>query len=415
MEENRPASAFRRYRYGGCLAGCGVLLAAVLAFSLRLAYAGILEQEGGLAALARAAALDPWNASYHAALADLLERHGLNPEPELALACRLDPHHAGHWIRRAIRAEMRGEIAAAERSYLEAARVDHQFAPRTALMNFYFRQGDAPNFWIWARRSFERSYGDRAAAFQLCWMTTPDPAAILERALPPDAETLRQFLVFAADRAGPRQAMPVGRALLDLRDIESRNALLNYCDRLRQAGLLDDAKTIWDGMARRGLVPANEPGNLLTNPLFRTLPSGRGFDWRLFPTPEVALTPADPELGFSVDFSGDQPEACPLIRQIVPVPEESLSFGVEYRTSSAADNGLRVAVEDAVAGEAAKPLLEAGIEPSLYWTVLRLPVPRAKSRFVCVAVRYRRKPGTVRYSGRVEFRRLRLSGNSSGR
>jgi hypothetical protein len=127
------------------------------------------------------------------------------------------------------------------------------------------------------------------------------------------------------------------------------------------------------------------------------------------------LTPADPELGFSVDFSGDQPEACPLIRQIVPVPEESLSFGVEYRTSSAADNGLRVAVEDAVAGEAAKPLLEAGIEPSLYWTVLRLPVPRAKSRFVCVAVRYRRKPGTVRYSGRVEFRRLRLSGNSSGR
>jgi hypothetical protein len=155
-------------------------------------------------------------------------------------------------------------------------------------------------------------------------------------------------------------------------------------------------------MARRGLVPANEPGNLLTNPLFRTLPSGRGFDWRLFPTPEVALTPADPELGFSVDFSGDQPEACPLIRQIVPVPEESLSFGVEYRTSSAADNGLRVAVE-------------AGIEPSLYWTVLRLPVPRAKSRFVCVAVRYRRKPGTVRYSGRVEFRRLRLSGNSSGR
>jgi pentatricopeptide repeat protein len=209
--------------------------------------------------------------------------------------------------------------------------------------------------------------------------------------------------------------MPVARALLDLRDVESHNALLNYCDRLLEAGLWDDAKAIWDGMARRGLVPANEPGNLLTNPLFRTLPSGRGFDWKLFSTPDVALTPADPELGFAVDFSGDQPEACPLIRQIVPVPEESLTFGMEYRTSNASDNGVNVAVEDAVAGEAAEPLAEAGMEPSLDWTVLRLPIPRAKSRFVCLAVRFRRKPGTVRYTGRVEFRRLRLSGHSDGR
>lgn len=393
----------------------GVLLATALTVSLRLVYAGILEQEGGLAALARAAALDPWNARYHADLAGLLERHGLDPAPELALACRLDPRNAAYWMRRAIHAETRGEIAAAARFYLEAARVDHQFAPRIALMNFYFRQGDTPNFWIWARRSFERSYGDRAAAFQLCWMTTPDPAAILARALPPDAETLRQFLVFAADRAGPRRAMPVARALLALREVESRNALLGYCDGLLEAGLLDDAKTVWDGMARSGLAPPNEPANLLTNPLFRALPSGRGFDWKLSSSPEAVLTPGGPELGFSVDFSGDQPEACPLIRQIVPVSEESLTFGMEYRTSSAADNGVSVAVGDAVAGEAANPLAEAGLAPSLDWTVLRLPVPRAKSRFVCVAVRYRRKPGTVRYTGRVEFRRLRLSGNSGGR
>jgi len=412
MEENGPISAFRRYRYWGCLAGCGVLLAAALAVSLRLAYAGILEQEGGLAALAHAAALDPWNARYHAALADLLERYGLDPEPQLALACRLDPNRATYWLQRAIRAETRGEIAAAERFYVEAARIDRQFAPRIALMNFYFRQGDAPNFWTWARRSFERSYGDRAAAFQLCWMTTPDPAAILQRALPADAETLRQFLVFAADRAGPHQALPVARALLNLRDLESKTALLDYCDRLQQAGWWDDAKTVWDGMARRSLVPANEPGNLLTNPLFSSLPSGRGFDWKLFPTSEVRLTPGDPELGFSVSFSGDEPEACPLIRQIVPVWEDSLLFGMEYRTSAAADNGLSVAVEDAVSGE---PLAKAGLAPSLDWSAVRLPVHRAQSRFVCVAVRYRRKPGTVRYIGRVEFRRLRLWGNSSGR
>ncbi len=120
-------------------------------------------------------------------------------------------------------------------------------------------------------------------------------------------------------------------------------------------------------------------------------------------------------MGFSVSFSGDQPEACPLIRQIVPVPDDSLTFRMEYRTSGAADNGLSVVVEDAVMGESAEPLAEAGLAPSLDWAVLRLPVPRAQSRFVSVAVRYRRKPGTVRYIGWVEFRRLRLSGSSSGR
>jgi tetratricopeptide (TPR) repeat protein len=407
MEENRPLSAFRRYRYAGFLAACGVLFAAGLAASLRLAYAGILAQEGDLA---RAAALDPWNTRYHAALADLLERHGLDPEPELALACRLDPDHAAYWMRRAIRAETHGRIAVAEQYYLEAARVDHQFAPRIALMNFYFRQGDATTFWIWARRSLERSYGDRSAAFQLCWMMSPDAATILDHAVPHDAETLRQFLVFATDRAGPREALPVARALLGVPDAESRIALLDYCDRLQQAGLWNDAKTVWDGMARRGLVPANEPDSFLANPQFRS-PSGQGFDWKLFRTSEVALTPGDPELGFSVSFSGNQPEACPLIEQIVPLPQGSLTFRMEYRTSDTTDNGLSVAIEGA--GESAAVLAKADLAPAQDWAVFRLPVNVPESRFARLALRYRRKPGTVRYLGRVAFRRLRLSGSSS--
>ncbi|MGP8243341.1 MAG: tetratricopeptide repeat protein [Bryobacteraceae bacterium] len=413
MEENRSLSAFRRYRYAGLLAVSAVLFAAALVASLRLAYAGILEQEGDLA---RAAALDPWNARYHAALADLLERRGLDPEPELALACRLDPRHAAYWMRRAIRAETHGRIGEARRYYLEAARIDRQFAPRIALMNFYFRQGDAPEFWTWARRSFERSYGDRSAAFQLCWLMNPDAGAIVDRTLPHDAEILRQFLAFVADRAGPRQALPVACALLGVADAETGTALLGYCDRLQQAGLWDDAKAVWDEMARRGLAPAKEPDNLLTNPQFRSVPSGRGFDWKLFPAAGAGLTPGDPELGFSVSFSGNQPEACPLIEQIVEIPEASLAFRMEYRTSDTADNGLSVVIDNAVAGESAAPLARAGLAPAPDWTVFRLAVNAlqggSQSRFARLALRYRRKPGTVRYCGRVEFRRLRLSGNS---
>lgn len=420
MKENRPLSAFRRYGHASCLAACGVLLATALAASLRMAYAGILEQEGDLAL---AVALDPWNARYHAALAGLLERRGLDPEPELAVACHLDPNHAAYWMRRAIRAETHGRIAAARHYYLEAARVDHQFAPRIALMNFCFRQGDAPNFWIWARRSFERSYGDRSAAFELCWMMNPNPVAILARALPRDSEILRQFLTFAADRAGPREALPVARAILDTAGNESRTALLDYCDRLQKAGVCDDAKIVWDGMTRRGLVPANQPDNLLANPQFRSVPTGQGFDWKLFPTAEISLTPADPELGLSVSFSGTQAEAGPLIEQIVAIPDGSLTFRMEYRTSDAADNGLSVAIEDAVT---ATVLAKADMAPSLNWSEIRLrvsgadallrtrPPGRASAGFARVALRYRRKPGTVRYSGRVEFRRFELSGNPSG-
>ena len=67
---------------------------------------------------------------------------------------------------------------------LDAARGDRQYEPRWTLANFYFRQQRTDAFWTWVRAALEVSYGDRDAAFDLCWKASHDAAEILRRGIP---------------------------------------------------------------------------------------------------------------------------------------------------------------------------------------------------------------------------------------
>src|SRR5438874_1728361 len=135
-------------------------------WTIRLALADRLFHAGSADALARAIRLAPGNAQYFAWLAEYREAEGLDPDPALATAARLNRMDSSVIIRRGLRAEFRNDFAGAESFLLEAAAVDKLFDPRAALANFYFRRNRPEPFWRWAREAFAISYGDLTSLFR---------------------------------------------------------------------------------------------------------------------------------------------------------------------------------------------------------------------------------------------------------
>jgi len=378
-------------------------------WTLRLAYANLVYNSRVPGAIQRATTLDPWNAGYLVELA-------MRSDPEagdeaLRRATELDPLNGAYWIRRGVRAEFSGNPGAAERLYLEASRVSRLFGPRIMLMNFYFRQGNQPQFWKWAKAAFEMSYGDLDGTFLLCWQMAPDAKAILDRALPKNPAIRAQFLGFVVRQAGVVAARPVADELLSHADAASRVPLLDYCEELLAAKRLADAREIWLGLAHRGLVAAMEAGsskNLVYNAGLAASPLQRGFDWRVISNSEVAVSPDGNPGEIRMELSGNQPEKTEVLSQVVALDgSASYRFSLLQRTLSHSDPGLTWQIEDM---ETRRELARLPIAESDEWAGQAVQLKAPQTPFIRLVLKYQRRAGTVRYEGQVLIRQLRLVG-----
>jgi len=109
----------------------------------------------------------------------------LNPEFATAnqprIAVTLNPRLAIAWIQLGLDDEALGNLAEAEIELLRAARVDRQFAPAWTLANFYFRRGDAANFWPWARKAASRTFDDYRPLLRLADAIELSPSEVAMR------------------------------------------------------------------------------------------------------------------------------------------------------------------------------------------------------------------------------------------
>jgi tetratricopeptide (TPR) repeat protein len=167
--------------YGSRIAALVLALAAALAIVRARADAEF--RRGTPEAVERAVDLAPSNAEYLLFRALQLDYDGADATPLLERAANLNPMSSTPRIRLGLAAEIRSDNASAEKWFLDAARIDHQFEPRWTLANFYFRRENLPEFWTWLRAALEVSYGDRRPAFDLAWRTG-SPAGEIARAIP---------------------------------------------------------------------------------------------------------------------------------------------------------------------------------------------------------------------------------------
>jgi hypothetical protein len=395
------------------LAGAMALEALAAYWSLRLAWADQLSNNGDAGWIEEAIRLSPGNAGFQMKLAQAMARGGGDPSPALTAAARLNPGNPGVWMRLGLNAEVHGDFAQAEQHLLHATQVSRQFEPRWTLANYYCRRNDAARFWPSARQALIVGYGDLSPVFDLCWRMSQDGDAILSQAIPEDHSVLGAYLQFLV-RAGRLQAATTvaGRLAPHATEADSA-ALLAWCDRMLESHEAGPPLNVWNTMCRRRLLPyapLDPPhGASLTNGAFAADSTGGGFDWRLQPSPGVTCgRNASPQY-LSITFYGNEPASCePLTQYLALVPGAHYRLRYEYRTSDlAAESGLRWQVLNAATGSDLASLSPWLSSPRWKSDAALFTAP-ADGPLARLALRYQRTPGTPRLDGSVLLRRVEL-------
>src|SRR5262249_6615865 len=214
---------------------------------------------------------------------------------------------------RGLEQEGAGDRKGAEASLLRAAEVDHLYLPRWTLANFYLRAGDAPWFWIWARRAAEMAY-DPAALFQLCWRVSSDSQKILDRAIPDRPAVRRAYLDFLMRTDRLDAAEPLGDEISQTASAADADRLLGYCDALLGQARVRPALRVWNALAQKRIIPYEalnpQTGGALTNGEPAATPAQHGFDWRILRVEGAALSFDTASREMRLSLSGKQPEAC---------------------------------------------------------------------------------------------------------
>jgi hypothetical protein len=366
-------------------------LAAAAWFSILLARADAEFRKGTPEGVARAVELAPRNTAYLSLRALQVDYDGGDMRPLLEEIARMNPAASAPRIRLGLDAEVRGDLAGAERWLLDAARVDRQYEPRWTLANFYFRQPNMDQFWKWMRSALEVSYGDRKAAFDLCSAAAPDTPAILARAIPDRHQVLAAYLTYLlsgnASHAAPGAAA-VAERLSQWRDPSDLPVLDVELDALVERGSRAAARQIWINL---GYADPTAP---VVNPDFGPPHVGHGFDWWLVQNPGVTETPLDTP-ALRVSFNGMQPESCELLRQYVGI-QSGRRYLLRWESRGIASG---------IAWHAG--VVNAPLRASDDWTPGQLAFVATRDSS-SIALFYHRPLGEPRAEGSVELRHIAI-------
>lgn len=374
------------------LAILALLALAVAAWwSIRLARADQAFRRRSPAEVARAIELTPENTGYLATLALQAAYSGQDANPLWEEMAALNPRASAPRIRLGLAAELRGDNAGAERWLREAFAVDRQFETRWTLANFSFRQGRTDEFWKWMRSALEMSYGDRSAAFDLCWQMTGEAREILDRGIPDRREVVASYLAYVLNRRKPGAIAGAARRLAAMRVADDLPLLYAAIDNLLQAGQAGEAAGLWQALG-------NPPPQGITHPDFEEPRTGHGFDWRIAETPGVTHLPLDAPAAHRIRFNGQQPESCELLRQVVGGLRAGAAYTLHWNARTqgiASPTGLEWHIADRTG-----PVM-SGED----WTAGQM-VFTAPSDHATLVLAYRRPEGQVRTQGQVDLRQI---------
>ena len=296
--------------------------------------------------------------------------------------------------------------------------MDRQYLPAWTLANFYFRRQTSgqlrDQFWIWARRAAALTYDDFRPLLALAHAVEPDPRAALANLKGGDL-LLRADLDYLAEQGRFDDAQQVARLLLErpaAPGVSDAPRLLELAERQIRAGNAGYALELWNAIAsplhHERLDP--ELGPVLANGDLLRSPSGVAFDWRLPRSDGATVAWQRSQLTFSL--SGDQPESCALLEQIVPVARaRRYRLHFEYFTAGLASPTGIVWDLDGDEGPS--------LQPAGAWlgaaVVLRASAVLHTSKEEAggaglsrLRLLYRREPGTMRAQGRLQLRHVRM-------
>jgi tetratricopeptide (TPR) repeat protein len=395
---------------------CGALTVIVFAYSgywlIRLAAADHYARNCSGQTIDRAVLLAPGNSEYYVRLAEL---HPDSAPAAIRRAVELNPMNSTVWLEFAQVMEDHQDYQAAERGLLHAVQLDRaSFAPRWLLAKYYFRRQDRERFWPSIRAALDASHDDVTPLFEMCWKLAPDSARILQDAMPSRPDVLRHYLDFLVAQNRLDLANPAVEKLVQHPAKEDVESLLGYCDLLLSKGQLMPALKTWNALASKRLLPhsplAPAQGVSLTNGQFAFPILSRGFDWRLSRPDAVLARQLPSPASVRFDFSGEQPEDCELLSQLLPL-ESSRKYrlSIIYRTAGLSGNsGLRwYLVDSATEVDLLPQVWLQASEDSQFRQQILFSVPFG-ARLGRLILRYKRIPGTTLIEGALSLFALEL-------
>jgi len=179
-----------------------------------------------------------------------------------------------------------------------------------------------------------------------------DPDFILEKLLPKDPVSLRQYLLYLYE-AGDKEAAEKAWQKRDLFAFKpDRNETLRHIDFLISRGDLNEAFLIWKARLQEEGLPVPSDGNLITNGRFeKEKILGGGFDWKIGKVPgaEISFDPSITSEGKSslkIVFNGKENVNFAHIYQFVPLkPDTEYVLKANMKTQAVTTkSGLKIEV-----------------------------------------------------------------------
>jgi tetratricopeptide (TPR) repeat protein len=360
--------------------------------SVKTARADFLFRQDMANSLRSAIHLEPDAWEYYMRLAQLDEDHA----PELLeTALRLNPFNAQADIELGLRAEAEGDVGKAQRFLLQAFAVDDTYVPRWTLAGFYLRRGNINAFWAWARKAAEMPADDMGALFDLCWHVSPNPEEIAGNILNNSPSVNRQYLDFLLRKDQLTGIEAIAQRLIRIGALSvDRPLLFSLVNRMLAAKDATGAAALWHSLIEQRWVAGSETTPY--NAEFARDPLPVGFDWTLPSYPGLHSWPGRP--GLETEFTGDEPEDCPIAEQSVVLNPGSYLMEYTYRTAGIPlDTGIHWQIVDANSGtvlaDSAYLSSETGQQAALSFSVGR------ETALVRLRLVYKRVPGTSRLAG----------------
>jgi hypothetical protein len=144
-------------------------------------------------------------------------------------------------------------------------------------------------------------YPDESRPIYDLWeLVAKDPDFILEKLIPKDYPSLRQYLIYLYEEREKEKTLKVWRRIESLGFQPSRKDTIRHIEFLITQGEFQEAFQVWRTKARAEGIPLPSNGNLINNPGFEMEAGlGSGFDWTINQTPGAEVS-----IDHSVAFHG---------------------------------------------------------------------------------------------------------------
>ncbi len=346
--------------------------------TVRISLSATLAGSMSAAELREALRLDPLNPEAHRRLG-LVYPYSLSSDNfergeavrQLRQAVELRPRSAWYWAELASACEDVGDCACADHA-VERALSLSPMTPRLYWFaaNYYLRTDRTDVALSQFRRLLELSPQYSQSTFRVCLRVASDPWLVYEKVLSPSNPQLAlAYVDYLGEQGQLDDAYRIwGRISAEPFRFDFAQAQ-PFVEGLIARERVREAQTVWEDLIRLGAVqraPGGEQANVLFNGSFESSPLNGGFDWRLNPSPYVAMDFSDHAAYqgarcLQISFTVSRNEAFEPVFQLVPVvPGESYLLSALVRSDDiTSDSGPRLRVVDAYHPERLEVMTES--------------------------------------------------------